>query len=98
MYGTIARCRVKPGSEKKFIEMTRDEQELPIPGLFGQYVYRMDANPNEFYLVVIFESKQAYLANADSPEQDARYQQFRTLMEEEPEWHDGEIMYAEPRP
>lgn len=96
MYGTIARCRVKPGAEKKFIELARDEQALHIPGLLGQYVYRMDANPNELFLVVIFDSKQAYIANADSPEQDARYRQFHLLLEEDPEWHDGEIVYPEP--
>ena len=95
MYGTVARIRVKPGAEKQLVELTRSESALQIPGFIGQYLYRMNANPNEFYLVVMFENRQTYIANADSPEQDARYGEFRALLEEDPEWHDGEIVYAD---
>jgi quinol monooxygenase YgiN len=94
MYGTVARIRAKPGVEKQLLEMINEEQELQIPGLISQYFYRMDADPNEFYLVVIFENRQTYTANADSPEQDARYREFRALLAEDPEWHDGEIVYV----
>lgn len=94
MYGTVARLRAKPGAEKKLIEMSQSETDLQLPGFVGQYVYRMDADPNEYYLVVVFESKEAYFANADSPEQDARYREFRALLEGDPEWHDGEIVYS----
>ena len=95
MYGTVARIRVKPGAEKQLIEMSQNESDLQMPGYVSQYVYRMDVDPNEYYLVVIFESKEAYFANADSPDQDARYREFRALLEQDPEWHDGEIVYAE---
>jgi heme-degrading monooxygenase HmoA len=95
MYGTVARLRVKPGSEKQLIEMSRDESALDIPGFIGQYVYRMDNDPSEYYLVVIFDNRETYFANADSPEQDARYRQFRALLASDPEWHDGEIVYAD---
>jgi len=95
MYGTVARIRAKPGADKQLLEMTKSESALQIPGFVGQYLYRMNANPNEFYLVVMFENRQTYTANADSPEQDARYREFRTLLEEDPEWHDGEIVYAD---
>ena len=95
MYGTIARLRAKPGAEKQLLEMTKRESGLHIPGFIRQYIYRLNADPNEFYLVVIFENKQTYTANADSPEQDARYQQFRALLAEDPVWHDGEIVYAD---
>ena len=39
-----------------------------------------------------------YRANADSPEQDARYQKLRALLEDDPEWNDGEIVYSEGSP
>jgi quinol monooxygenase YgiN len=52
----------------------------------------MDANPNEFYMAVIFTSKEAHHANANSPEQNARFQEMMALMAAEPEWHDGEIV------
>jgi quinol monooxygenase YgiN len=94
MYGTIARFRVKPGMEEQLMQVGLEEQAAQIPGWIAQYVYRMDANPNEYYLVVIFESKEAYIANAGSPEQDARYRTIRALLEDDPDWHDGEIVAA----
>jgi len=95
MYGTIARLRVMPGAEEQLIQFARDESAIKIPGLIAQYVYRMDNDPDEYYLVVLFESHSAYTANADSPEQDARYHQFRALLASDPEWHDGEVIYAD---
>jgi len=35
--------------------------------------------------------------NADSPEQNTRYLEFRDLLEADPEWHDGEIVDMYPR-
>jgi hypothetical protein len=35
-------------------------------------------------------------ANAASPEQHARYEQYRALLTAEPEWHDGEIVHSHP--
>jgi quinol monooxygenase YgiN len=94
MYGTIARFRAKPGMEQQLMDLAQ-EQAKEIPGWVANYVYRMDADPNEYYLAVMFESKEAYVANAGSPEQDARYRKLRALMENDPEWHDGEIVAAD---
>jgi quinol monooxygenase YgiN len=95
MYGTMARMRIKPGAEA---ELKRLEREMApqIPGFRFQHVLRTDADPRECYLLVAFESKEAYEANANSPDQHARYEQFRALMETEPEWHDGEIIDSYP--
>ncbi len=98
MYGTVARMRVKPGMGDRLLELDRQEQALNIPGFVGEYVYRMDADPNEYYLAVVFESKEAYFANANSPEQDARYRQMLELLEGGPEWHDGEVVSVYPPP
>jgi heme-degrading monooxygenase HmoA len=69
-------------------------KSLNVPGYIGDYVYRMDNDPNEYYMAVLFESKEAYHANAQDPAQDARYQEMRALLTEDPEWHDGEIIIA----
>jgi hypothetical protein len=58
----------------------------------------MDADPDEYILAVAFESREAYAANAASPEQDARYQELRALLEADPEWNDGEIVHADGPP
>jgi len=94
MYGTIAKMRVKPGMEGKLLEMAKTEDQISIPGYVNSIIYRMDGNPNELYMVVVFESKEAYMKNADSPEQDARYRGFVQALDGDPEWHDGEIIYS----
>jgi hypothetical protein len=93
MYGTVAKMRVKPGMEQQLIELSKDEDMVGIPGLVSSIIYKMDSDPNEYYLAVIFESKDAYDKNADSPEQHARYQEYMKCLEGDPEWHDGEIVY-----
>jgi len=94
MYGTIARLWPKQGMEQQLMNLAQ-EQARDIPGWVANYVYRMEANPREYYLVVMFESKEAYIANAASPEQDARYRKLRELMENDPDWHDGEVVAAD---
>ncbi len=63
-----------------------------IPGLVCHHVYKSDADPNELYLIVAFESHHSYHDNAESPEQNERYQAYRGLLDANPDWHDGEII------
>jgi heme-degrading monooxygenase HmoA len=92
MYGTVARLHVKPGALDQLNQITRDFGSLHVPGFVASYVYQTNAASQEYYLTVVFESKASYVANAESPEQDARYRQMRALFEDDPEWHDGEIV------
>jgi quinol monooxygenase YgiN len=92
MYGTVARMRAKPGVEAQLADQMRAFEQAHVPGSVVTYVYRMDADPNEYYLAVVFSDKAAYVANANSPEQDVRYRQLLALLEGPPEWHDGEII------
>jgi|GEM_PF-190420 quinol monooxygenase YgiN len=92
MYGTVARMRLKAGSEQALTRLTADYRKLNLPGFIDTYVYRMDADSNELYMAVLFTDKASYVANAQSPEQNARYQQMRALMSQDPEWHDGEVI------
>jgi heme-degrading monooxygenase HmoA len=95
VYGTVARFRLKPDAEPALREQLREYEGLGVPGYISSTLYRMDAGSNEYYMAVVFESKEAYDANAQSPEQDERYQQMRELLEDDPEWHDGEVVYAQ---
>jgi quinol monooxygenase YgiN len=96
MYGTVARMRIKPGQAEAAQAFMQQSESRPVPGAVAVYVYQMDADPNEFYMAVVFESKAAYVANANSPEQDAEYRQTLTFLDGPPEWHDGEIVVAAP--
>ena len=101
MYGTIAKIQLKPGKEAEAIRLMWEFEGDRVPGSVSEYLYRTDDKPNEYYLAVAFESKEAYVANADSPEQDARYRKLAALFASEPEWHDGEIVFvaaSEPAP
>jgi quinol monooxygenase YgiN len=92
MYGTIARLFIKPGSFERLQEMTqRWQAELPA-GHVAAYIYQMDKNPNELYMIAVFESKEQYVANANSAEQNRRFNEMMQLLEREPEWHDGDIV------
>jgi len=90
MYGTIAYLQTKPGVEAKLMQQFREK----VPGIVTSYVYRMDASANTYYAAVVFENKAAYFANANSPEQHARYSEMMKLLTAEPEWHDGEIVHT----
>jgi len=90
MYGTIARVKIDPAKVEELKTLGR--RIGVAPGQIARYVYQMDANPGELFLVVVFESREAYWANAQSPEQNLRFQETRALMLADPEWHDGEIV------
>jgi quinol monooxygenase YgiN len=85
MYGTIARVKIDPARLEDLKALGR---RIGV----ARYVYQMDASPGEIYLVAVFESREAYWANARSPEQNQRFQEMRALMLSDPEWHDGEIV------
>ena len=93
MYGTIARLRVTPGKQDELRRFGKEGADN-LPALAFEYVMQSDADPNEMWLVVGFESRDAYKTNADSPEQHERYVQFRALLDADPEWHDGEFVDA----
>jgi len=93
MYGTVARLRLKPGADAKMVAWMRQYETLNIPGQRATYLYRMDNDPNVLMMAVVFDDRATYVANANSPEQNVRYLQMVELLEDAPEWHDGEIMY-----
>ena len=94
MYGTIARFRIKAGVKDEFIKTMDSFGDAVIAGWVADYYFQMDNDPDEFYLVAIFNDKDTYQANADSTEQHERYLAFRSFLMDDPEWHDGFILSA----
>ena len=95
MYGTVARMKLKPGMEEKLKQDMARYDDLKIPGFVSSAVYRMDTDPNEFYLTVVFKDKASYHANARDPKQDERFKTMRASLQADPEWHDGEIIASQ---
>jgi quinol monooxygenase YgiN len=93
MYGSIARITPKPGMDQAVIRSMEDWQRDRRPnvqGAVGAYLYRLDKGG--IMLAAVFESKAAYVANAEDPAQDRWYQNFRALLATDPEWNDGEVI------
>jgi heme-degrading monooxygenase HmoA len=67
-----------------------------VPGYVNTYVLRPDERPDELILVAVFRDRESYRANADDPEQDKWYRQLREHLQADPEWTDGEVVFAGP--
>lgn len=90
MYGTIAKLQVLPGKEE---DLKNIAQQRP-PGLVFEHIYKLDSGDNEYMMVVGFSSKDAYKKNAESPEMNQMYLEYRKFLAADPEWHDGEIVQS----
>lgn len=93
MYGTIARMTLKPGMEEALDEQLKTFESMDAPGFVRSTIYRLDSGSNEYLMAVAFDSKESYVANAESPEQNARFEEMRALLTADPEWSDGEIIH-----
>lgn len=94
MFGTIFRMRPKPGQEQAIAELSQrwEQDHRPhVTGFVGEYLLRPKDNPHEVWGLVLFDSEANYRKNAEDPEQDRWYRELRALLEEDPEWHDGEV-------
>lgn len=91
MFGTVAKMRLKPGGDVMLMAWS---QALlgNIPGMVSITVYRSADDPRTLWVSSVFESEEAYRTNADSPEQHRRWQQLRSIVEDDIEWHDGHIL------
>ena len=90
MYGTVARTRVKPENREQLRKVTEAQSYGDVPGFVTSYVLFEDGS-DAAWLFAIFTDREAYRRNAEDPAQHERYLEYRALLEEEPEWHDGEI-------
>ena len=94
MYGSVSRWRVKDGKQGELERLADELMKERPPGSRAVYLYRSDADPREYWVAGIFESREAYTGNSATPEQSARFARLRELMDSDPEWHDGEIVVS----
>ena len=93
MFGTVARYRVKPGSDQALMDQMKGFEDNPPAGWVYTTVFRSKQDPNEIWMSVVFESEEAYRRNADSPDMDKEYRAMLEHLQSEPEWHDGEVIH-----
>jgi len=94
MYGTIAKLNVAPGKLDDLLEVVKQYDRLGIPGMRWSHLYQSDDDPNVCWLAVAFDNRASYRANAENPEQNARYQAMRALLAADPQWHDGVVLQS----
>jgi quinol monooxygenase YgiN len=94
MYGTIAKFQVLPGKREEMIRVMTEDDAVTLDGWVADYVYQLDRNSDEFFLVAFFKDKSTYDANANSPAQHQRYLKWRALLASDPEWNDGTVVLA----
>jgi hypothetical protein len=94
MYGTIARLHPKVDRIDELVAYAGRVDHANVPGFRFAYLVRPDRNPYfrpTMFLVVLFDDKDSYRANAISEEQHARFLELRELLEDDPDWMDGEF-------
>ncbi len=74
-------------------DLVKSYEALKIPGHVSTTVYRLDSGNDEYIMSVVFSDKPSYVKNADSPEQNKRFQEMMALLAGEPQWMDGEIIH-----
>ena len=96
MYGTVARMKTKPGVGPELMRIGElFNQMVPdVPGYIGEYVYQLDSDENTYMMAVIFQDRESYHANAADPRTHEFSQKMRDLLDADPEWNDGEIVYS----
>jgi quinol monooxygenase YgiN len=95
MYGTIALMHAKPGHEDQLLAVSEvwwKQRVGTVDGAVSAEIRRSDSNPDQFFMIVTFSSKEQYTSNAEDPEQDAWYRQLVEHLTGEPQWFDGEIV------
>ena len=92
MYGTIFKLDIKPGHHEALLEALRG-QHIP-KGSTAWFVMKPDEE-DEWIGVAVFESKEAYVANADTAEQHEMFLRLMEHLETEPKWTDGTYVIGE---
>lgn len=69
------------------------EQKPQATGFLYLALAASNDSPDEIMGVVHWDNTENYFANANRPEQDAWYQQFRSHLVADPEWFDGTMIY-----
>jgi quinol monooxygenase YgiN len=94
MFGSVARMRVKQGSETRLEELSRRFEARHVDGWMSTNIYRSRNAPQEYWISVVFRDEASYRKNADDPVQDQWFRELMQLLESEPEWHDGDVVHS----
>ena len=89
MFGSVFKMRPKAGKAAELRQVMMGNSRRP-KGMITAYLLSEDTAGN-VWGVAVFEDEKMYRDNAADPAQGEQYQEFRALLEADPEWHDGAI-------
>ncbi|HUF53327.1 MAG TPA: antibiotic biosynthesis monooxygenase [Dehalococcoidia bacterium] len=90
---TFFRMKVQPGKLDELVRMMSEEPENAASrGFQSAIVGQSKDDPNTVWTAIAWDTSERYYANAESPEQNAEYEQMRALLESEPEWFDCNVL------
>jgi quinol monooxygenase YgiN len=95
MYGTIATLSIDPKNAHPLGDLLKkwnESEDAAEIGYVGGFMLQTDADSSIIKMMAVFEDEKKYRANAERPEQDAWYQQFRALLLADPIWDDGKVI------
>jgi heme-degrading monooxygenase HmoA len=90
LYGTVAEMTLKQGALDALME--RGDGAGQPTGAVALWVFQMDADPNQVFMVAISESEAAYRAYSESERSNEQYVEMLGSLEGKPEWHDGRVL------
>jgi quinol monooxygenase YgiN len=90
MYGTVARLRIKHENLERLRELQDAMMARQVAGFIGTHILVPDTWHDEILMVAMFEDRLSYMKNADDPAMHDDYVKMRALLEDDPEWTDGE--------
>lgn len=90
MFGTVGRAHIRPENREALLKEMAAYQTLTVRGYHSTQVMFPENRENEVIIAVWFEDRDSYRSNAADPAQHERFLKFRALLEDDPEWSDGE--------
>lgn len=91
---TFMRFRAKPKERVSVIndfQRWEREHKARAEGFVQAMLASSYDDLDEFSATIVFESKETYDGNSNSPEQSAWYEEFRQHIVDDPEWFDGNL-------
>ena len=101
MFGSIAVVKPKEGKEAAVVAMFDEWWRMRSPGpvheALAAHVFRRLDRPGELMVPVVFEDRASYEENARDPAQSHWHRRLVALLEEEPQWIDGDVLSSQIR-
>lgn len=88
MYGTVMRAKATPGNRQTVVAMMGEG--VDTNGFHATHVLLPDGDDRTVVAAIQFQDPTTYSANSHDPATEEWYKRFRALLEDDPEWTDGE--------